>query len=305
MCSFGRIFNVSAIHSTFPRTQYGFLNERLMYAMVLLLAFVASLAVHYQVSSVAASSGHSDSQAVPGGIAGRQSSGGVSSAVGASGGPIPVHPVTTADNVENDNAVMSRVQVAGRSTNGSRDQNKRVASAGGLHAMRDDGKPDSEGADAVSQQGLTEPPSDEVTHISNDGNGSVISSGSAGVRPDAGTLPNAAGSNPSSNQDTGAMPDATQEPATQQAAYEELYPGCPRTLPPGSDEQMAAERMQLYGCRYLESCNTATEERATSCTWYLMGATSQPISSRSVDDILAGDDPVKWQMSQGAGRSLF
>lgn len=70
-----------------------------------------------------------------------------------------------------------------------------------------------------------------------------------------------------------AAEDAVAEPeaATAPADYEELYPGCPRTLPYGADEQMAAERLQYYGCRYRRSCSTATEEQEAVCTWYLTG----------------------------------
>lgn len=52
--------------------------------------------------------------------------------------------------------------------------------------------------------------------------------------------------------------------------YEDVYPGCPRTLPPGADAQMAAERQALYGCVYFESCELPSDENNPICTWHLM-----------------------------------
>lgn len=300
---------MSVIHSTFPRTQFGLLNEGIMYAMVLLLAFGVSIAMHYLGSSEAAPSAHADSQAVPGGLPGRQSSNGISSAADVSGMSITTRAGTTADNSENVEAVETDVQVttgmamALQDSNRQGQQNRRISSDEESHSMNNGST--SDGDDAAAEQVMSGSPANDVIHISSDGGEIDISNGSAGGVLDSSAPPNDPGSDASSLQDSGAMSDAAQEPETQQADYEELYPGCPRTLPKGSDEQMAAERMQLYGCRYLESCDTATEEREASCTWYLMGATSQPISRLTVDSILAGNDPVKWQMLQGAGLSLF
>lgn len=51
--------------------------------------------------------------------------------------------------------------------------------------------------------------------------------------------------------------------------YEDVYPGCPRVLPPGSDEIAANERLALYGCLYYAVCTPATDSDPVTCTWYL------------------------------------
>lgn len=63
---------------------------------------------------------------------------------------------------------------------------------------------------------------------------------------------------------------ASEGTSSQRPDYEDVYPGCPRVLPPGANEVMALERKQLYGCLYFESCQLPEGSEAPSCTWYLM-----------------------------------
>lgn len=53
------------------------------------------------------------------------------------------------------------------------------------------------------------------------------------------------------------------------ADYEDVYPGCPRVLPQGAGEEMANERLALYGCLYYAVCAMPTEDSPATCTWYL------------------------------------
>ncbi len=113
---------------------------------------------------------------------------------------------------------------------------------------------------------------DQVIHITNVGDRIVVSNDPTGIISDAATQPLHSNS-AEINQDMDVTPGTDEETPTQLADYEELYPGCPRVLPIGADTQMAMERQQLYGCRYLESCDTATEEQSASCIWHLVGKT--------------------------------
>lgn len=117
------------------------------------------------------------------------------------------------------------------------------------------------------------PAADPVIHITNVGDRIVISNDPQGLLQDsvAQSSGSAAAGQIDRDADTGGASGTDSETPEQSLSdYDEVYPGCPRALPPGSDAQMAAERLQLYGCRYLASCNTATEEAEASCTWYLI-----------------------------------
>lgn len=57
--------------------------------------------------------------------------------------------------------------------------------------------------------------------------------------------------------------------STARPDYEDVYPGCPGVLPPSSNEQMAAERLALYGCVYYAVCELPTDLNPVVCTWYL------------------------------------
>lgn len=105
-----------------------------------------------------------------------------------------------------------------------------------------------------------------VLHITNIGNRIVVSNeprnSSATAAPQSGSQ-RVAPTAPDESIPTGQ--------AAPLADYEDVYPGCPRTLPQGADEQMARQRQELYGCQYLQTCELANEESAASCTWYLVG----------------------------------
>ena len=111
----------------------------------------------------------------------------------------------------------------------------------------------------------------DVLHITNVGDRIVVSheprNSSATAVPQAGSqrvdLVNQVPTAPDESVTTG------QE--ARLADYEDVYPGCPRVLPQGADEQMARQRQDLYGCQYLSSCEPASDESAASCTWYLVG----------------------------------
>jgi len=105
-----------------------------------------------------------------------------------------------------------------------------------------------------------------ILHITNDGDRVVVSDASHRVIlvSDGST-----GSSDDNALSAVAAPDAQPEGA--QGDYDDIYPGCPRTLPGDSSQAMIDERAQLYGCRYLQSCLAATDEAPAVCTWDLVG----------------------------------
>lgn len=115
---------------------------------------------------------------------------------------------------------------------------------------------------------------DEVLHITNVGDRIVVSRG-----PD-GQYAAAAPETTSQSAVSAISPRATSEPTgggldpdgsqAQRPDYEDVYPGCPRVLPQGADEQMALERQQLYGCLYNQSCGLSEDGETPYCTWYLI-----------------------------------
>jgi hypothetical protein len=62
-------------------------------------------------------------------------------------------------------------------------------------------------------------------------------------------------------EDAGSLPP--------RADYEDVYPGCPRVLPQGAGEEMAKERLALYGCLYYAECAMPTDTDPAICIWYL------------------------------------
>lgn len=139
-------------------------------------------------------------------------------------------------------------------------------------AVQDHGELAGDNEHQVSERTESRPVVDQVIHITNVGDRIVVSNDPTGIIADTATQPLHSNS-ADINQDLDVTTGTDAEPPNQLADYEELYPGCPRVLPIGSDTQMAMERQQLYGCRYLESCDTATEEQAASCIWHLVGKT--------------------------------
>lgn len=115
---------------------------------------------------------------------------------------------------------------------------------------------------------------DEVLHITNVGDRIVVTRESDGqsvvTEPaNSGRSAGSATSLSDSNDSTGGSwgRDGSQ---TQRPDYEDVYPGCPRVLPQGADEQMALERQQLYGCLYYESCALPVDDEPPYCTWHLI-----------------------------------
>lgn len=109
-----------------------------------------------------------------------------------------------------------------------------------------------------------------VLHITNVGDRILVSenTGDSGAGESA--------NRPGSVHDAAPMPEDRASdgvPAVDASArrpdYEDRYPGCPAVLPPGSGEQMAAERLALYGCLYYAVCSLATDTDPVTCTWYL------------------------------------
>lgn len=73
-----------------------------------------------------------------------------------------------------------------------------------------------------------------------------------------------AGDESDAEQDGHPLPDST-----------EVYPGCPRALPAGTDKLMVQQMGELYGCKYLSSCISPTDEVPDAiCTWHLVGKIS-------------------------------
>ncbi len=109
-----------------------------------------------------------------------------------------------------------------------------------------------------------------VLHITNVGDRILVSESTG----DTGTGERA--NRPVSFHDAAPTPEdraSGEAPAVDASArrpdYEDLYPGCPAVLPPSADEQMAAERLELYGCLYYAVCSRATDTDPVTCTWYL------------------------------------
>lgn len=110
----------------------------------------------------------------------------------------------------------------------------------------------------------------DVIHISNVGDRIIMSrepsDGSSGGILQVGGPEPASGAGAA---DGVADTDEADAPAATRPDYEDVYPGCPRVLPQGADEVMAAERLQLYGCLYYAVCDFLAEGGTSSCTWYL------------------------------------
>jgi hypothetical protein len=109
-----------------------------------------------------------------------------------------------------------------------------------------------------------------VLHITNVGDRILVSESTG----DTGAIERA--NRPVSFHDAAPMPEdrpSEGAPAADVSArrpdYEDRYPGCPGVLPPGSGEEMAAERLALYGCLYYAVCSLASDTDPVSCTWYL------------------------------------
>lgn len=121
----------------------------------------------------------------------------------------------------------------------------------------------------------SEPVVDPVIHITNVGDRIVVSNDPDGrlsarvARAVNGVVGRADDSASFGNEE----PDAqlSDDDGTRAADYAEVYPGCPSMLPAEVGEQGAAERLQLYGCRYLATCDTPADGQPASCVWYLTG----------------------------------
>lgn len=112
----------------------------------------------------------------------------------------------------------------------------------------------------------------DVIHITNDGDRIVLGdamgnrvweSGDASS-PSEHAAADAGSSAPAANE------NETVSGGSAQPDYIDVYPGCPRVLPEGSDEAMAKERQALYGCIYLASCSIYGDADG-ACLWYLTG----------------------------------
>ena len=115
---------------------------------------------------------------------------------------------------------------------------------------------------------------DEVLHITNVGDRIVVtrdSDGQSVVTEPANTGRSAESATSSSGSNDATVGSWSSDGSQlQRPDYEDVYPGCPRVLPQGSDEQMALERQQLYGCLYYESCAMPVDDEPPYCTWHLI-----------------------------------
>lgn len=128
----------------------------------------------------------------------------------------------------------------------------------------------------ASGQAAAEP----VLHITNQGDQIILSydqtpgvdlpsGGSSGQAASPGTS-SATEDSLSNGAEEGSDPESEQL-----SEYTEVYPGCPRALPFGSDKSMAQQMRSDYGCVYLRSCTSRNDEVTEgSCTWYLTGKVS-------------------------------
>jgi hypothetical protein len=71
----------------------------------------------------------------------------------------------------------------------------------------------------------------------------------------------------SNDPDAGGFPPDNEEPLVDNRPWPQ--PGCPWTLGPEAGQSMADQLRDLYGCRYLSSCQMQTG----MCTWHYQGST--------------------------------
>lgn len=171
-------------------------------------------------------------------------------------------------------AVVSGTQTAGfeapvwRGVDGARPGSRPDAPGSDSHGLSSPWEADEadDGEDAASLATVTS----RVLHITNVGDRILVSerTGDTGAGERA--------SRPVSFHDAAPMPEDrasdgehTADASARRPDYEDLYPGCPAVLPPSADEQMAAERLALYGCLYYTVCELATDTDPVTCTWYL------------------------------------
>jgi hypothetical protein len=255
------------------QTQVGFLSERLTYGLALLLAFGVSIALHYFERADPAPGAGTVDKTVP---MDEQASDPVAALSPRAGGPgttrvsMAIDPGSRSDEEGTSGSIVSGPHAG---VAGPRSSTPAPVTAGSARQTR--GTPDKGNTRPdIGQHSAHEHRTEGPTQIGSRGDSAADGHGPGGAGPDSVTQESGeSGDTPAREVVPGDTVDAAQQPSSDSADYEydEVYPGCPRTLPPGADPQMAAEYLQLYQCRYLESCLTATAEAEAICTWYLMG----------------------------------